>query len=369
MRPALEGPAISGVLGSGLGNLQPEVLPPAFRLTPPLPDLRARVFVSCGQRSYRRSPAPLQELAAARAVGRALSRLGFLPYIATDKQSLRGIVENVLFELHRSEYLVFVDFIRDEVKDPSKPSERFRGSLFSHQELAIATDRGLEMLGFQEEGLDSRDGFVGYIQGNVYSFRPAERGRLPELVSRQIRRRLRAGEWATRWRRQLRIEAVRGFTGPVLDGLLQRQTHWFHLSLHNDHRTRHAYNAAVFATKIRRFPVGRWKELPPIPLKFDYLTPATNLVPAMESRKLAAFRATVPRPVVGLIAYNPFLVDYPRIADEFALPGVARYVLRVEAIAEGFDRIRRDFLIRIGANVKGCTLRPMGPSISIGPGS
>lgn len=295
--------------------------------------------------------------------------MGFVPYVATNRQSLRGVVENVLFELHRSEYLVFVDFIRDEVKAPTNLRERFRGSLFSHQELAIATDLGLEMLGFQEEGLDPRDGFVGYIQGNVYTFRAVDRAHLPSIVVRQVRRRLRSGEWATGWRRQLRIEAIPGSTGPVLDGLLHRQTYWFHLSLHNDHRTRHAYDAAVFATKIRRFPVGKWRELPPIPLKFDYLTPVTNLVPAMESRRLAAFRATLPRPAEGLIAFNPFLVDFAPIAREFALPGPARYVLRVEAIAQGFDRARRDFLLNIRPDAKRCALHPVGPMTYVGPSS
>jgi hypothetical protein len=323
--------------------------------------LRSRVFVSCGQRRTRRAPAPIDELKAARAVGRALSKLGFVPYVATDRQSLRGIVENVLSELHRSEYLVFIDFIRDEVRDPPNANGRYRGSLFSHQELAIATDLGIEILGFQETGLDPRDGFVGYVQGNVYQFRPMDRIRLPELVTRQVKARIRSGEWATGWRRQLRVETEPGRTGPAFDHLLQKDTLWFHLRLINDHRTVHAFSAAVFATKIRKFPVGRWQDLPPIPLKFDLLTTTTNIVPAGESRRFNAFRATVPSPTVGVMVYNPFIVDYPAIQKDFTLPGPARYVVRVEAISEGFDRVRRDFLITISKSANGCRLRDWGP--------
>lgn len=331
-----------------------------------LSNLRARVFVSCGQRPGRRDSVVVDELSVARLVGRELKAIGFVPYIATERQSLTGIVENVLFELRRSEYLVFLDFVRDVVKQPTGGAVGFRGSLFSHQELAIAAYLGLDILGFQDERLSPRDGFVRYVQGNVYPFRAKDLASLPKLVARQVRKRLQSGAWAVNWRRQLRIEADPPSTGPVNDELLGLPTRWFHLRLFNDHRTRHAFNAEIFATKVRKSPVGSWRELPPIPLKFDYLKPPTNTVPSLESRKFAAFRATITPAPQGVIAYNAHLIDNFAVNREFTLSGPANYVLRVEAIAEDFDRVRRDFLIKIGTTADRCLLRPIGPMELVG---
>jgi hypothetical protein len=63
--------------------------------------------------------------------------------------------------LEKSEYYLFIDFRREELG-----SQRFRGSLFSHQELGIATYLKKEhILIFQERGVLERDGIKGYVPG------------------------------------------------------------------------------------------------------------------------------------------------------------------------------------------------------------
>jgi hypothetical protein len=73
---------------------------------------------------------------------------------------LNGFTENILPMLEKSEYYLFIDFRREEIG-----SQRFRGSLFSHQELGIATYLKKEhILIFQEKGVLDRDGIKGFIQ-------------------------------------------------------------------------------------------------------------------------------------------------------------------------------------------------------------
>lgn len=316
--------------------------------------LRPRVFLSCGQK--RGSP----EISIARKVARALKELGFDPYIAIETQSLRGIVENVLMQLQQSEYLVFVDLVRpeNELMRPRDRAERFRGSLFPHQELAIAAALEIPILGFQESGIQQEDGFVRYVQGNLFTFRSKDRPRLASIIEAQVRRRLRSGEWSLGWRRQLRVEVLPGFTGPVLDGSLNQNTIWFHMEVCNDHRRRHAFACAVFATAYRRLPVGRWVKFPQIELKWDYVRPPTALVPAKGSRSFSPLRVTTSVPPVAVVAYNSFLVDYPAIGRQFVLDRPGDYLLRVAALSQEFDRVERDFLFHLGRKAADSFVQP-----------
>ena len=95
-------------------------------------DLRAKVFISCGQKKET------NEIEVANTIGRVLEDMGFEPYIATQEQTLLGLRENIFWHLTTSEYFLFIDFIREQFAN----SPEHRGSLFSHQELAIASPHG-----------------------------------------------------------------------------------------------------------------------------------------------------------------------------------------------------------------------------------
>src|SRR5262249_42973909 len=101
---------------------------------------RAQVFISCGQSGRK------DEAQVARDIAARLEKLGFETYIAIAQQTLRGLKENIFDELRRSEYLVFVDFKREKLGR----SQYHRGSLFSHQELAVASLFEIEIAAFQE---------------------------------------------------------------------------------------------------------------------------------------------------------------------------------------------------------------------------
>jgi len=139
--------------------------------------VKSRVFISCGQRKDN------EELAIANQIADKLDKMGFEPYIAVGEQSLKGVKENIFKRLEESEYFLFIDFKRERL---FKTNEEFvdtndhRGSLFSHQELAIATFLDYEVLAFQEKGVKKDDGILGFIQANCIPF--SKRRNLPMLL-------------------------------------------------------------------------------------------------------------------------------------------------------------------------------------------
>jgi hypothetical protein len=118
--------------------------------------MRARVFISCGQNQLT------DEVAVAQGIATRLNQLGFDSYIAVQEQTLRGLVENIFGRLAASEYLVFIDFMREQLAD----SPDHRGSLFSHQELAVAAFLELDVAAFQEIGVRRLDGMIRFVQAS-----------------------------------------------------------------------------------------------------------------------------------------------------------------------------------------------------------
>src|SRR5713226_3594799 len=70
-------------------------------------NVRARVFISCGQSKGT------DEVQIADAIAAKLRTLGFEPYIAVGEQNLAGLTENIYNRLRNSEYFLFVDFKRE----------------------------------------------------------------------------------------------------------------------------------------------------------------------------------------------------------------------------------------------------------------
>ena len=114
--------------------------------------LRARVFISCGQSKSS------DEVNIAHQISERLEAEGFAPYVAVEEQTLVGLTENIFGRLRNSEYFVFIDFIREHLT-----TKLHRGSLFSHQELAIAAFLNIDaVIAFQEKGVktDNRDAAI-----------------------------------------------------------------------------------------------------------------------------------------------------------------------------------------------------------------
>ena len=160
--------------------------------------LKARVFISCGQRKNANYLTRITkenmnlmtpELEVAKQISIELKKLGFEPYIALEQQTLQGVKEAIFEKLRKSEYFLFIDFRREALLKEGEinfGTGEYRGSLFSHQELSIATFEGLEVLAFQEEGVKNDDGILKFIQANCKTF--SDRKELSSLVASEVRK-------------------------------------------------------------------------------------------------------------------------------------------------------------------------------------
>lgn len=198
--------------------------------------LKAKVFISCGQRKDS------EEVEVARAIAKVLEDMGFEPYVAVQDQTLRGLKENIFSQLRASEYFLFVDFPREQLLD----TEEHRGSLFSHQELAIASYLGLEAIAFQQKGVKALDGMMGAMQLNPILF--DDPAKLPELVHGQVQK---AG-WRADWKNALRITRQSGeFDDAHIINIPDRPlARFFHLTVENLNAWKVALNCAAYVESI-----------------------------------------------------------------------------------------------------------------------
>jgi hypothetical protein len=320
--------------------------------------LRPRVFVSCGQRKGS------EELTIANRIAARLKSMGFDPYVATEEQTLKGIIENVLARLAESEYFLFVDFRRERLspkhRRPRSGRAAFRGSLFSHQELGVATFLELGFLGFQEAGVRPDDGMIGFVQGNVYPFRPRERPELPEIVANRVRTRLDSGEWRIGWRRQLEIRHDPQLTSIASDQQLGGVgSTYLHFVIRNLDSRASAYDCVAYVTEIRLVGSGVVRPLPRVELKFHGVVSQSVVVPRSDQRQLAAVRILHTEPLVALVGFNSLITDFSGFFNEFAMRERGDYDLRVKVFSRNFPALDQWFRFHLGATPAECSLTPL----------
>lgn len=120
--------------------------------------MRSKVFISSGQRK--------EELRVAKQIGKMLRSRGFKFFIAKDVQSIPEINSGIIRELKDSDCYLFVNFCREKLANG-----KFRGSLFSHQEFAIAYALKFEdkILVVNQKGVE-REGLLRYFGCNSVEF-------------------------------------------------------------------------------------------------------------------------------------------------------------------------------------------------------
>lgn len=112
-----------------------------------------KIFLSCGQSSS-------EERATAESISRFLRGEGFDVYVAIEVKELHDVTA-ILGELLNSDRFIFVNFPREVIDGKSPPSRR--GSLFCHQEVAIAYALGFQILAFNHKDVCKDDGLVKYL--------------------------------------------------------------------------------------------------------------------------------------------------------------------------------------------------------------
>lgn len=168
--------------------------------------MAARVFISCGQRDGERQ--------IARAVAEWFTAEGFRPYVALEVQSIQDVNSGIIGELRRSDYYVFIDFRREPL-GVSSGKQEYRGSLFSHQELAIAYALGFEHAIFFREAGVRLEGVCAFMTSNATEFE--DHSVVPTLVAEAARRR----GWTPDYSRNLVVGPLRWSEQPIQYGDLR----------------------------------------------------------------------------------------------------------------------------------------------------
>lgn len=292
--------------------------------------LRPRVFISCGQRDGTDEP----EIA--RRIAQLLERLGFEPYVAVQEQSLRGLKENIFARLSESEYFLFVDFKRERIG-----RNEFRGSLFSHQELAIASFLDIPVLAYRERGVRKLDGLIQFLQANCSEF--SSREGLTDQIEKDIR-----AKWQTGWRNQLRLTRNPDQFGDESHlGYKQfpkgRPVRYFHVRVVNDHRTRTAFNCFGYLQHIKELPSGATIQPPPVEYKWRGAMWPAATIPFRGSRELDAFFVYHDEPAS---LYFGTLTDSPRHQVILLSPG--QYELTFAVHSGNFPYAASVFELRFG---------------------
>lgn len=153
--------------------------------------MAGKVFISCGQR-------PPDETAIAHRIRDLLKdKFELESYLAFKVQSFDDVMQ-ITKELSVCDYYLFIDFRREKLGWKGK----CRGSLFTHQELAIARHLGFsEIIALQQEGV-LLEGFARYILSNLEYFKTDE-----DLFTK-IERLVRERGWNKNYSRNLIIENV-----------------------------------------------------------------------------------------------------------------------------------------------------------------
>ena len=300
-------------------------------------DQRARVFISCGQRRGT------DEVQVAKDIEASFRDLGFDPYVAVEEQSLRGVTENIFGQIATSEYFVFIDFKREHIPDRNAS----RGSLFSHQELALATYLDLPIIAFRETGVIQEDGIMRFLQGNSVEF--TDRHLLRDAIfARAIER-----NWSPERGNKLFLRRDADQFVDALDANTGRTLRVFHVDVTNRHKTKAAVGCYVYLEHVVRTLTGDTIFRETVEVKWKgYNFPMANIAPD-SSRSFDAVCLWADQPGE---AFPHVLTDYTGHAPRLRGPG--EFTLQFLLLAENFPPERTRLDLQLGSSLSEAHLHP-----------
>jgi len=304
--------------------------------------MRARIFLSCGQNKSSEEPQIAKDVAQ-----KLTDTHGFDCYIAVREQSLLGLRENIFRQLENSDYFLFIDFKREAIGEETGAPVH-RGSLFSHQELAIASFLNIPALVLHEKGVKERDGIVGIVQGNSVQF--SDRSQLANTISGMIAEKLKKGEWSNTSRNVLTLEAI---PTPVVATVypVGNVSHFFHISVRNNHHRKTALGIFAYLESITNLQTQKLQRPETIELKWAGTPlPAVPIGPET-SRKFDAL--CIPH-VVPLKPFFATVSDSTQFSITIDTPG--RYRLTYSLVSQNFPVATKNFVLEFANDLAKVTL-------------
>lgn len=288
---------------------------------------KAKIFISCGQDKNT------DEVGIARRIAECLEKKEFDPYIATEQQTLRGLKENIFEEISSSEYFLFIDFKREKLNN----SDICRGSLFSHQELAVASFLDIPVVAFQECGAKFDDGILKILQANCTPF--TDRNTLADLVVDKVT----SAGWKSGWKNQLILE--RDSSCQYEDAFRlpeKKNARFFHITVRNLNPYKHARNCYAFLERV--YNSNKKELIPTRSIEFKwagYTLPNATILPG-SSRYIDGFYVfhDLPTtPLFNLFADSSYFI--PRIK------GPGDYDLTYLVVSDNFRVVRSQFKLHL----------------------
>ena len=298
-------------------------------------DLRAQIFISCGQRE------DLGEVEIAHKIAAVLDKEGFEPYVATKQQTLRGLKENIFNRLSESEYFLFVDFRREQIQD-IPDSACFRGSVFSQQELAVAAHQDIDVIAFQEDGVKPLEGILAFMQANCIRFN--DRGTLPAKVLEVVKDR----KWSSNWKNSLSIEAKVSVHRNVLRQPENVHADFYHLLIRNNHLMKTARNVYGYLERVTDLKTGARVDFEAAEFKWAGYTLPNATIPPEGTRKLDAF--WLPYKYPNNPQFNAF-TDSTKFIPRLQGPG--EWQLEYSVISDTVHGASRRFRLHLNGTVSG----------------
>lgn len=298
---------------------------------------KARVFISCGQRTER-------EKSIGYSVDKYFQNRGFDTYFADRVHSPDALTENIFRFLRSSEYYIFIDFRRESIKNST-----FRGSLFVNQELGIATFLQIPGLGFVEKGV-FREGILGFQIWNALDFEDGT-----QIIS-QLEDKTK--NWDPNSVNELHIEFN---PDNVSRNIILRNndsrpvTDWYHLSVCNRNKNDHALSCLPYLSKIENIDTNKLIKAPSIELIWSGLGDYVVNIISDTDRKLDAFFVMRLENDIRFNHRSPTTT-----APEFWMPVLQQGTYRLEytVISANFPKASRSFILEYRGDYNGVTFRP-----------
>jgi hypothetical protein len=203
---------------------------------------KAKLFLSCGQDQKYDEPHFGQKVAD------SLRHIGFDVFFAPRVQDSKSLTQVIFHELKNSDYYVLLDFKREKLVPPFEAeSFQHRGSLFSHQEFALACYLGLDITLFREAGAERLPGMTGIVMGNATEFK--NRKDLVEVVRNHVQQKIERQEWSLNTRNELQL--LKSPDDPIrakwLGGV---NALYYHIRVRNFHWRKPATNCYAYLDKV-----------------------------------------------------------------------------------------------------------------------
>jgi hypothetical protein len=275
--------------------------------------------------------------------------LGFEAYIAIEEHTLNGLKENIFRQLSDSEYFLFIDFKRERIKLLG----RFhRGSLYTHQELAVASFLNINFMGFQQNRTKKDDGMLKVLQGNCKSF--DDTNKLPEMIKEEIAR----NHWKNDWKNQLSIDRVPNEYEDANNISLQGNplARYFHLDINNLNPYKQATNCYGFLEYVKDLNTNNDRKLKSMEFKWaGYILPNATIMNS-STRQLDAFYVlhnTPSIPHFNCFSDSTYYLPYINVPGDIKGPG--DYELMFLVVSDNFPPVKSTFVLHLDNNLSKIT--------------